>query len=252
MRDPRTMQPAAINRELDQLDRKRNRLNDRFIEAGRGHETWSETLRRGDPLALEAIAVSERQGELRREIARRMGPGHPRRLPRGFGPLKMSAHRRAARLRGAPQTSAHHRKELAERRRSTYGRVGRLVLGRKAFLSGPKSGGPHAYSYEGLVNRVVHALNLESHLKAWARRLPSWTDVFVDDRREGVNYGHVTIYPNEAGGGVVHVYGGYAGNIAAALKRRGIIVVKGGSRRPRELLPEGNRHRSKRRGRGRR
>lgn len=87
--DVRTMQAGAINRELDRLDLQNRRLTDAFIEAGRGDERPSETLRKDpatDPLAAKYQTLSARRAELRHEVARRAGPG-VNRLPRGFGPL---------------------------------------------------------------------------------------------------------------------------------------------------------------------
>lgn len=83
-----TMTASQINRELDALDKKMSKINDRFIEAGRGHERPSETMQKDDPLAREWQAVSARRHELRLEIQRRYGPGAPSRLPRGFGPIR--------------------------------------------------------------------------------------------------------------------------------------------------------------------
>lgn len=85
MKEPRDMTAAEINRELDALDKKRQRLNDEFIAAGRGHETASETAKKTDPLAERWKALVSRTADLRNEISLRYGPGAPSRLPRGFG-----------------------------------------------------------------------------------------------------------------------------------------------------------------------
>lgn len=88
LKDPREMTAGEINLELDALDVKRARLVEKFVAAGRGHETPSETRTKSDPLALEWIAATDRSDALRREIDRRYGPGAPPRLPRGFGPIR--------------------------------------------------------------------------------------------------------------------------------------------------------------------
>jgi hypothetical protein len=95
---PSTMPAAAINRELDRIDVCRARLNEDLIAAGRGSETYSQTLAK-DPAAdpdnpdlLTAYfqVLHERRADLMHEVARRAGPGM-RRLPRGFGPIKGGA-----------------------------------------------------------------------------------------------------------------------------------------------------------------
>ena len=85
------MSPGEINRALDTLDKRRAKNTAAFIEAGRGHERPTDYAAKGDPLSVEARAIADRQNDLRREIARRYGPGAPSRLPRGrgFGPLKL-------------------------------------------------------------------------------------------------------------------------------------------------------------------
>ncbi len=90
-KDTRDMTAGEINRELDSLDKKRSKLNDEFIAAGRGHETVNETWKKDDPLALRYKEISNRHGDLRNEISARMGPGAPSRLPKGrfFGPRKV-------------------------------------------------------------------------------------------------------------------------------------------------------------------
>lgn len=82
------MLASEINRELDALERRSTRNTDAFIAAGRGHERPSEYLKQDDPLSRAARAIFERQSALRAEVERRYGPGAPRRLPRGFGPIK--------------------------------------------------------------------------------------------------------------------------------------------------------------------
>jgi len=85
---PTTMTAGQINAELDKLDKARSKNTDAMIEAGRGHEKPSETVKLDDPLAREYKAISSRAIDLYSEIAARYGPDAPRRLPvgRGFGP----------------------------------------------------------------------------------------------------------------------------------------------------------------------
>lgn len=87
-KDPATMTAGEVNRELDRLDKKRRAIGQEMIDAGRGHETYSETWKMTDPLALRWQEVAGRERDLRWEIDRRMGPGHHSRLPAGrfFGP----------------------------------------------------------------------------------------------------------------------------------------------------------------------
>ena len=86
------MSAAAINSELDKLDKLSSKINDEMIAVGRGHERWSDTAglnpATADDLTLAWQAVSSRRSDLRRQIERRMGPGATSRLPRGFGPIR--------------------------------------------------------------------------------------------------------------------------------------------------------------------
>lgn len=88
LKDVRTLSASQINHELDSLHKKRSKINEEMIAAGRGHETWVETAKKTDPLALKHNAIADRMRDLRWEIERRYGPGAPSRLPRGFGPIK--------------------------------------------------------------------------------------------------------------------------------------------------------------------
>ena len=85
-KDPTSMQPSAINRELDALDKRNAKNSDAFVAAGRGNERPADYRTKVDPLSLEAKAISVRAMQLKSEIARRYGPGAPSRLPRGFRP----------------------------------------------------------------------------------------------------------------------------------------------------------------------
>ena len=89
--DPSTMTPGQINRELDALDRRRDRNTEAFIAAGRGEERPSDYLGKDDALSMEARAIYDRRCDLRREIERRYGPGAPSRLPRGFRAVRRVA-----------------------------------------------------------------------------------------------------------------------------------------------------------------
>lgn len=87
------MGAAEINKFLDALDKESSAITDEFIAAGRGSERPSETLKMTDPLALRYIQNWKDADLLRDEVSRRYGPGAPRRLPRGFGPIKVAAPR---------------------------------------------------------------------------------------------------------------------------------------------------------------
>jgi hypothetical protein len=86
------MSAAAINHELDKLDALSSKINSEMISAGRGHETWSETMRlspaSADDLTIAWQTVNARRRDLRDQVERRYGPGAPSRLPKGFGPIK--------------------------------------------------------------------------------------------------------------------------------------------------------------------
>ncbi len=89
-KDPAIMSAAAINAEIESIDKKWSKIIDEMIEAGRGHEKHSETLTKSDPLSLKFLALSDRRGMLSYEVTRRAGPGMYR-LPKGFGPMKNPA-----------------------------------------------------------------------------------------------------------------------------------------------------------------
>ncbi len=85
---PSEMTAGQINKALDKIDDEISRINEEMIDAGRGDERASKTWKKSDPLAMKWRAASEKRTALRNEAERRYGPGAPRHLPRGFGPLK--------------------------------------------------------------------------------------------------------------------------------------------------------------------
>ncbi len=90
-KDPATMTAGQINKELDALAKKSEQQTDKMIAAGRGswkHSDIRTAAGGGDKLAIDYIAVSDRQHELRAEIDARYGPNAPSRLPHGFKPRK--------------------------------------------------------------------------------------------------------------------------------------------------------------------
>lgn len=86
-----SMGAAEINKSLDALDKESSAITDEFIAAGRGSERPWDIVKMTDPLALRYIQNWKDADLLRDEITRRYGPGAPRRLPRGFGPIKVAA-----------------------------------------------------------------------------------------------------------------------------------------------------------------
>lgn len=52
-KNPAAMTAGEVNRELEKLSRESSANCRKFIEAGRGHETWETISRQTDPLALE-------------------------------------------------------------------------------------------------------------------------------------------------------------------------------------------------------
>lgn len=93
MKHPNEMSAAAINRELDAIDKKQSVLLDEFIAAGRGNERPTDWQDKTDPLSMKEKALSERRADLMHEVRRRAGPGMYR-LPKGFGPMKNPATRK--------------------------------------------------------------------------------------------------------------------------------------------------------------
>lgn len=74
--DPSRMTPGKINKELAALFAKRSKLNQTFIDAGRGYEKPTETWQKDDPLALEFKALQGRINDLQHEVTLHMGPGY--------------------------------------------------------------------------------------------------------------------------------------------------------------------------------
>jgi hypothetical protein len=81
--DPATMTASEVNKELDKLAAESSKLTRLMIDTGRGHERFSETATKTDPLALRILAVEKRAQQLRNEITARAGPGWTS-MPRGF------------------------------------------------------------------------------------------------------------------------------------------------------------------------
>ena len=79
---------AAINKNLDRLERESSAITDALIAAGRGSERPSEMRGKTDPLTVLYFQNVSDADLLRDEVRRRYGPGAPRRLPPGFRPLK--------------------------------------------------------------------------------------------------------------------------------------------------------------------
>lgn len=92
------MTASEINRAMDRIERESSALTDAMIEAGRGNERPSETVKKSDPLATRFVEIENDRALLRGEIERRYGPGAPRRLPPGFR-AKRSADERELRRR---------------------------------------------------------------------------------------------------------------------------------------------------------
>jgi hypothetical protein len=90
--DPMEMRASQINTELGILDNWMSERMTAMIEAGRGHEKFSEIAKAAkakDELAMEIMAISARQDALREEGKARYGPKLIGRLPlKGFGPRK--------------------------------------------------------------------------------------------------------------------------------------------------------------------
>ena len=80
-----------VNTKLRALRTKREKLTDKFIADGRGHERFSDYVHKQDKLSQDTVLVSHTISELRAECVARYGPNCPSELPikRGFfGPRK--------------------------------------------------------------------------------------------------------------------------------------------------------------------
>ena len=84
---PKTMSAAAINAELDSLDKRWSAVIDELIRQGRGTETASQTMQKTDPLSRKYQDIADRHSALKMQIQIRTG-ANMHRMPRGFGPLK--------------------------------------------------------------------------------------------------------------------------------------------------------------------
>jgi hypothetical protein len=82
MKDLATMTNSAINRRLDSLSNQLSKVNQKFIDSGRGHERPSDFRHQTDALAKKYIKLSDEYSALANEVGRRYGPGAPSRLPR--------------------------------------------------------------------------------------------------------------------------------------------------------------------------
>jgi hypothetical protein len=86
------MTAGELNKALDRCDKWRSRLCDEMIEAGRGHETPHDYMRKDDPLSNSIQRAEEQRRAIRYEMERRYGPECPHHLPTTgrvkFGPLK--------------------------------------------------------------------------------------------------------------------------------------------------------------------
>lgn len=69
------MTAGEVNRELERLSREQSANCRKFIEAGRGYETWETISRADDPLALEEQRIHARREKLLAEVRRERGPG---------------------------------------------------------------------------------------------------------------------------------------------------------------------------------
>jgi hypothetical protein len=77
------MTAGDVNRELERLSAESSANCRKFIEAGRGHETWETISRQADPLALEEQRIHARREALLAEVRRECGPGLSE-FPRGW------------------------------------------------------------------------------------------------------------------------------------------------------------------------
>ena len=83
---PSTMTAGEVNRELKKLAEAQSVNCQKFIEAGRGHETpdfFLDEKRATDPLSREAQRLYARRCLLSNEVERECGPGM-REFPRGW------------------------------------------------------------------------------------------------------------------------------------------------------------------------
>jgi hypothetical protein len=82
-KDPAAMTAGEVNRELERLSAESSVNCRKFIEAGRGHETWETISRAADPLAVEEQRIHARRQALLVEVRRECGPDFYE-FPRGW------------------------------------------------------------------------------------------------------------------------------------------------------------------------
>jgi len=71
--EPGSLTPKEFNDESAMLADQARIINQKLLDAGRGFEKPSETLKKDDPLSREFKAVADRQHRLREESKLRMG-----------------------------------------------------------------------------------------------------------------------------------------------------------------------------------
>lgn len=79
---------SGLNNRLDSLQKKRNKITDKFIRAGRGNEKPAEIWKMSDKLAQEYKYNQTLLNNAHDEISRRYGPGIHRAPTRSKNPVK--------------------------------------------------------------------------------------------------------------------------------------------------------------------
>lgn len=119
---PSAMTAAAINKELDKLEAQRSENTRAMIAAGRGHERYSDTAGKTDPLSVASHALQDRYAELCNEVEHRYGRRGVRLPLRGYGPRAnprvTQKALRAAHAAGAAAADARMRAEEAAEERA--------------------------------------------------------------------------------------------------------------------------------------
>lgn len=80
-KDPATMTPGQINKEVEKIEDAGSKINREMLAAGRGNERYSDTQAildgpNPDPLTVEWGRIESRRLMLKQEIRSRAGPNY--------------------------------------------------------------------------------------------------------------------------------------------------------------------------------
>jgi hypothetical protein len=73
-KQPQSMTDSELRRAYASAQNQKSKVNERMIRAGRGEETYEQTMRASDPLAKQYQKHSNRIGDIQNVAQRRWGP----------------------------------------------------------------------------------------------------------------------------------------------------------------------------------